>query len=35
MLKKSETVPELNEECLRPPFKANPIPKACSVLVYN
>ncbi len=25
----------LNQECQRKDFKANPIPKACSVLIYD
>lgn len=35
MMKKSESEADLNAECRRPGFKANPIPKACSVLIYN
>jgi len=35
MMQKSESEVGLNVECRRPNFKANPIPKACSVLIYN
>lgn len=32
---KKASMDDLNIECRRPSFKANPIPKACSVLIYN
>lgn len=35
MMQKSESEAGLNAECKRADFKANPIPKACSVLIYN
>jgi len=36
MLRRSGTEADgLNIECTRPNFKANPIPKACSVLIYE
>lgn len=35
MLKKVDSETALNDECNRASFKANPIPKACSVLIYK
>lgn len=35
MLRKVDSEAALNEECRRASFKANPIPKACSVLIYH
>lgn len=38
MMRRAETETSLlglNQECLRKEFKANPIPKACSVLIYD
>lgn len=35
MMKKSESESDINIELRRPAFKANPIPKACSVLIYE
>lgn len=34
-LERSNTEPFLNIECQRQQFRANPIPKACSVLIYD
>lgn len=34
-LDRSNTEPSLNIECQRQAFRANPIPKACSVLIYD
>lgn len=37
MMRRSESysAPPLNAECRQPAFKANPIPKSCTVLVYK
>lgn len=35
MMQKSDSAAALNQECTRAQFKANPIPKACTVLIYN
>lgn len=34
-MQKSNSAAALNQECTRAQFKANPIPKACTVLIYN
>lgn len=34
-LQKAKSQPALDKECLRQSFKANPIPKVCSVLIYS
>lgn len=35
MLRSASEDQGLNVECTRAPFKANPIPKACSVLIFE
>lgn len=35
MMRRAESTDALNAECRQPSFKANPIPKSCTVLLYK